>query len=101
MSVIDKNKYHRIEIKSHLKDINRNLETLRLEVLEKDEYGNTEIYPMSGSSLIQMDCRVTECEFYVAGGDCSNLSPAITLIANGTFTCWTSKVFTKQERVKI
>jgi len=39
----------------------------------------------------QIDCRVSDCEYYEGGGKCSNVSPAITLNPNKSFVCWIRK----------
>lgn len=38
---------------------------------------------------IQLDCRRTQCEFHVEGGDCRATAPAITLNENNAAACWT------------
>ncbi len=48
----------------------------------------TERYPMCADQDAQIDCRITGCEFYKEGGNCSNISPAITLNESGKFACW-------------
>ena len=50
-------------------------------------------YPMTYDQPCQIDCRVTSCKFYQGTGECTNISPAITLNENGEFVCW-SKIAT-------
>lgn len=50
-----------------------------------------ERYRMCSDQPAQIDCRVTTCLFYKGGGNCSNISPAITLNENGKFVCWSCK----------
>jgi hypothetical protein len=45
-------------------------------------------HPMCEDQLAQIDCRVKTCIHYKEGGDCLNVSPAITLYSDGTFKCW-------------
>jgi hypothetical protein len=45
-------------------------------------------YAMTKDQPAQIDCVVSRCLFYAGGGKCSNISPAISLNNNGTFTCW-------------
>lgn len=46
-----------------------------------------EKYPMSNDQLAQIDCRREKCIFQKKG-QCSNISPAITLNQNGSGNCW-------------
>ena len=46
-------------------------------------------YPMSDDRRVQLDCRVTSCKYYRKGGQCFNVSPALTLNEGGEFVCWT------------
>ncbi len=47
-----------------------------------------EHYPMCKDQPAQVDCRVEDCPFHLPG-QCSNVSPAITLNPNHTYVCWT------------
>ena len=47
----------------------------------------TERYPMTNDQPAQIDCRVETCIFHVKA-KCTNVSPALTLMASGKFTCW-------------
>lgn len=90
MSALNQEKYFKNEIKSKIKSINSSLLFLRTELLEKNQHGMTEIYPMTESQPAQIDCRIIECKYHVSLG-CVNLSPAITLNSNGEFSCWSKK----------
>ena len=56
--------------------------------LESEE---PEKYPMCESQDAQIDCRYTSCKYYKGAGQCSNISPAITLNQNNTFVCWSRR----------
>jgi len=43
----------------------------------------------------QIDCRVEFCAFYSGGGQCSNVSPAITLNPGGGYVCWSEETSEK------
>ena len=45
-------------------------------------------YPMGSEQPAQIDCRVISCLYYGGSGQCTNVSPAITLNEGGMFTCW-------------
>jgi len=47
-------------------------------------------YPMTNDQPAQLDCRRTDCRWNAGGGRCTNMSPAITLRADGKALCWTS-----------
>jgi len=51
-----------------------------------------ERYPMGKDQLAQIDCRIDDCIFYKGGGQCANISPAITLNPDKTFVCWSKKI---------
>jgi hypothetical protein len=44
-------------------------------------------YLMCGDQPAQIDCRNEDC-FYHVRGNCINESPAISLLTNGRFNCW-------------
>jgi hypothetical protein len=52
-------------------------------------------YPMFKEQLAQIDCRFTKCKYYKGAGNCSNISPAITLNEDRTYVCW-SKIEKQQ-----
>lgn len=63
-----------------------------------------EIYPMCEDQPAQIDCRIDDCIFYKGSGKCSNVSPAITLNPNGTFSCWSKTKrnhFYEKDHVKL
>jgi hypothetical protein len=45
-------------------------------------------YPMCKDQLAQIDCRNVACKFHDNKGNCTNVSPAITLNESGFFVCW-------------
>lgn len=47
-------------------------------------------YPMCKDQPAQIDCRRADC-IYQNKGQCSNISPAITLNDKSTFVCWSYK----------
>lgn len=54
------------------------------------EEPKTERYNMTKDQNAQIDCRRVLFEFNNGGGNCSNISPAITLNDNKSFVCWSS-----------
>jgi hypothetical protein len=50
-----------------------------------------ERYPLCQDQPAQIDCRDEKC-FHYSQGNCLNISPALTLLPMGKFTCWS---FTK------
>lgn len=48
-------------------------------------------YPMCDDQPAQIDCRLETCVFH-RDGTCTNISPAITLLPSGYFTCWSEVV---------
>jgi hypothetical protein len=48
-------------------------------------------YSMCKDQPAQIDCRVATCRYYDGSGQCTNISPAITLNADGSFVCWTEQ----------
>jgi hypothetical protein len=49
-------------------------------------------YPMCKDQLAQINCRVQTCKYNTGGGNCSNVSPAITLNNNSNqFVCWSQE----------
>ena len=55
-------------------------------------YGSAGLrYPMFKDQAAQIDCRNTKCKFYIGAGNCTNVSPAITLNENKTFVCWSNQ----------
>jgi len=63
---------------------------LERELLQKEKE-RLKKYPMCKSQLAQIDCRKTNCTFYDTGGECTNVSPALTLNADGKFLCWSEE----------
>ncbi len=51
----------------------------------------SERYPMCKDQPAQVDCHVKDCPFHLNEGQCSNVSPAITLNPNHTYVCWTGR----------
>jgi hypothetical protein len=56
-----------------------------------------ERYPMCKDQLAQIDCRVTTCRFNAGAGQCTNVSPAITLNTDKSFVCWSQNANFKEE----
>lgn len=50
--------------------------------------GYLDQYPMCQDQPAQIDCRVEACVYYCGSGQCSNVSPAITLNPGGGYVCW-------------
>lgn len=50
-----------------------------------------EHYPMCSDQPAQIDCRHADCTWNRIGGNCVNVSPAITLNDDGTSKCWSRK----------
>lgn len=55
-------------------------------------------YSMCKDQPAQIDCRVESCLFSCGGGQCSNISPAITLNPNGVAFCWSKTTRTNANR---
>lgn len=49
-------------------------------------------YPMSDDQPAQIDCRRIDCVFNGGAGQCTNVSPAITLNEDRTAVCWSYEV---------
>lgn len=49
-------------------------------------------YKMCADQPAQIDCNMTKCKYYKSGGNCLNVSPAITLNHDKTFVCWSEKL---------
>jgi len=58
---------------------------------------NHERYPMCKDQQAQIDCRVTTCRFNAGAGQCTNVSPAITLNTDKSFVCWSQNANFKEE----
>lgn len=70
-------------------------QTPKTYILKKDlPDTNTESeqrYNMTYDQPAQIDCRMEVCVFNKGSGQCSNISPAITLNLGGKFACWSMK----------
>ena len=60
-------------------------------------------FPMTSDQPAQIDCRKQDCIFNTGGGNCTNISPAITLNETSKSNCWSYEerksvyiVFTKE-----
>lgn len=53
-----------------------------------DDVPSGKRYNMCEDQPSQIDCRQTNCIHNNGGGECKNVSPAITLNENGQFVCW-------------
>ena len=60
----------------------------RLTNVPPDQKQEGERYPMGRDQPAKIDCRVKDCKYYAGGGECTNVSPAITLNESGKFVCW-------------
>jgi Lar family restriction alleviation protein len=54
-------------------------------------------YPMTNDQHAQIDCRRVDCVYNSGGGNCTNVSPAITLGADGKATCWSSYTLEEED----
>lgn len=63
------------------------------ECFHKDKPFDNERYPMCKDQLAQIDCLNTDCKYNNGGGQCGNVSPAITLnyAEHAGFVCWSKK----------
>ena len=53
-------------------------------------------YPMSESQLAQINCLKETCIFQDTG-NCSNISPAITVNSSNSAICWSYKIILEDE----
>jgi hypothetical protein len=74
------------------KDIFRDLSSddfdIKKDWFEPVKYTHDKRHPMCSDQPAQIDCRVFTCYHYGKECNCLNVSPAITLNPDGTFSCW-------------
>jgi hypothetical protein len=74
------------------KDIFRDLSSddfdIKTDWFEPVKYTHDKRHPMCEDQPAQIDCRVGSCFHHKAGTTCLNVSPAITLNPDGSYSCW-------------